>query len=130
MENGYTTAMPGKTEIATNLVRRPADGYVMTASGRNVPQPPWIISGDPESAIAYDQWLIEQGRLEVRPKAEVVHSGKRPFGGPLPKIAYSRSTICIDGQGTLSDIFLLTGLLEEAHNEDHVDSRQTDSCIR
>jgi hypothetical protein len=65
MENGYTTAMPGKTEIATNLVRRPADGYVMTASGRNVPQPPWIISGDPESAIAYDQWLIEQGRLEA-----------------------------------------------------------------
>ena len=67
---------------------------------------------------------------ENRPKPEVVHFVKRPFGGPLPKIAYSRSTIYIEGQGTLSDIFLLTGLLEEAHNEDHVDSRQTDSCIR
>lgn len=57
--------MPDKTEIATNLVRRPADGYVMTASGRNVPQPPWIVDGDPESTIAYDEWLIEQGRTEA-----------------------------------------------------------------
>lgn len=57
--------MPYKTEISTNLVRRPVYGYVRTASGRNVPQPPWIISEDPDSTTAYDEWLIEQGRTEA-----------------------------------------------------------------
>lgn len=52
-------------ETATNLVRRPVDGCVLTASGRLVPQPPWIIAGDPATSAAYDQWLIDQTRAEA-----------------------------------------------------------------
>lgn len=52
-------------EAATNLVRRPIDGCVITASGRLVPQPPWIIPDDPATAAAYDQWLIDQTRDEA-----------------------------------------------------------------
>jgi hypothetical protein len=52
-------------EAATNLVRRPVDGCVITASGRCIPQPPWIIAEEPETAVAYDQWLIDQGREEA-----------------------------------------------------------------
>lgn len=52
-------------EVATNLVRRPVDGCVMTTSGRRIPQPPWIIAEEPETALAYDQWLIDQGREEA-----------------------------------------------------------------
>lgn len=50
---------------ATNLVRRPVDGQVITASGRNIPQPPWIFPDDPASAAAYAHWLLEQGREEA-----------------------------------------------------------------
>lgn len=53
------------SEAATNLVRRPIDGSVITASGRLIPQPPWIIQDDPSTAAAYDQWLIDQSRSEA-----------------------------------------------------------------
>jgi hypothetical protein len=52
-------------QAVTNLVRRPIEGYVTTASGRRIPQPPWIMPDEPETAIAYDQWLLEQGRSEA-----------------------------------------------------------------
>lgn len=55
---------------ATNLVRRPVDGCVITASGRLVPQPPWIIQDDPATAAAYDQWLIIQTRAEAMETGE------------------------------------------------------------
>lgn len=58
------------TETATNLVRRPIDGQVLTASGRLVPQPPWIIPDDPATAGAYDQWLIDQTRAEAAETGE------------------------------------------------------------
>ncbi|WP_151637100.1 hypothetical protein [Noviherbaspirillum aerium] len=52
-------------ETATNLVRRPVNGIVITASGRSIPQPPWIIPDDPATTAAYDQWLIDQSRIEA-----------------------------------------------------------------
>jgi hypothetical protein len=58
-------AMLDMREKATNLVRRPVDGHVTTTSGRNIPQPPWILPGKPETAAAYDQWLIDQSRAEA-----------------------------------------------------------------
>jgi hypothetical protein len=58
-------AMLDITEISTNLVRRPVDGYVITASGNKIPQPPWIIRSNLESTIAYDRWLIDQSRAEA-----------------------------------------------------------------
>ena len=58
-------AMLDTTKTSTNLVRRPVDGYVITASGRKIPQPPWIIQFDLESTIAYDGWLIDQSRTEA-----------------------------------------------------------------
>jgi len=51
--------------FVTNLVRRPVDGQVITASGRLIPQPPWVTSDSPVSAAAYDQWLVEQGMKEA-----------------------------------------------------------------
>ncbi|RZL97115.1 MAG: hypothetical protein EOO88_63035 [Pedobacter sp.] len=52
-------------DIDTNLVLRPIDGCVVTLSGRRIPQPPWILPGDQESAIAYQAWLAEQARAEA-----------------------------------------------------------------
>jgi hypothetical protein len=66
MELQSTDAMPDNSTIATNLVRRPVDGVVVTSSGRCIPQPPWIFLQDPESQAAYDGWLIEQGKAEAR----------------------------------------------------------------
>ena len=51
--------------FVTNLVRRPVDGQVITASGRLIPQPPWVTSDSPVSAAAYDQWLVEQAVKEA-----------------------------------------------------------------
>jgi hypothetical protein len=50
----------------TDLVLRPVDGYVMTVNGHCIPQPLWIVHVDPSTVIAYDQWLIEQGRREAQ----------------------------------------------------------------
>jgi hypothetical protein len=58
-------SMINLSDTATNLVRRPIDGNVVTASGRLIPQPPWIIPQDPATTIAYDQWLIDQSRSEA-----------------------------------------------------------------
>lgn len=60
-----TELLPENTTAATNLVRRPADGVVITSSGRPIPQPPWIIPDDPQSYANYDQWLIDQSRHEA-----------------------------------------------------------------
>jgi hypothetical protein len=49
-------------EATTNLVIRPCDGYVVTVSGRWIPQPPWIFPDDRASVIAYNDWLIRQAR--------------------------------------------------------------------
>lgn len=49
----------------TNLVRRPIDGHVLSASGRLIPQPPWVLPESPLSIAAYDQWLIDQAREEA-----------------------------------------------------------------
>jgi len=58
-------AAPNPILATTNLVRRPVDGCVVTASGRLIPPPPWILPDDPCSSVAYDQWLLDQGRLEA-----------------------------------------------------------------
>lgn len=50
----------------TNLVIRPVDGHVLTASGNRIPQPPWILPDDPATLAAYDQWLVAQGRNEAQ----------------------------------------------------------------
>jgi hypothetical protein len=49
----------------TNLVLRPKDGCVTTVSGRRIPQPPWIYPNDQASLTAYQDWLIEQARMEA-----------------------------------------------------------------
>ena len=60
-----TEPMPDQPAIDSNLVLRPADGVVVTSSGRTIPQPPWIVPDDPCSQLAYDRWLLEQGRAEA-----------------------------------------------------------------
>ena len=60
-----TEPMQDQPTIASNLVLRPADGVVVTSSGRTIPQPPWIVADDPMSQVWYDRWLIEQGRAEA-----------------------------------------------------------------
>jgi hypothetical protein len=54
------------SETVTDLVLRPVDGYVTTVNGHCIPQPPWIVHDDPNTVIAYDQWLIDQGRREAQ----------------------------------------------------------------
>lgn len=56
---------PDESRTATNLVRRPVNGCVITSSGRAIPQPPWILPDDPQSQIDYDLWLLEQSRAEA-----------------------------------------------------------------
>jgi hypothetical protein len=51
---------------ATNLVLRPVEGCVITVNGHRVPQPPWILPDDPDTVIAYDQWLIDQAKQEAQ----------------------------------------------------------------
>ncbi|SNS83470.1 hypothetical protein SAMN06265795_107110 [Noviherbaspirillum humi] len=63
-------AIPDLRENATNLVRRPVDGKVITASGRAIPQPPWIIAEQPATLVTYSQWLIDQGRAEAEDLGE------------------------------------------------------------
>lgn len=54
----------------TNLVRRTGKGHVITASGRPIPTPPWVIAGSPQTAVEYDQWLLEQARAEATETGE------------------------------------------------------------
>jgi hypothetical protein len=51
--------------VVTNLVIRPVDGHVLTVNGRRIPQPPWILPGDPESLIVYWAWIAMQARIEA-----------------------------------------------------------------
>lgn len=37
-----------------------------TVSGHRVPQPPWILPEDPDTVVAYDQWLIDQAKQEAQ----------------------------------------------------------------
>jgi hypothetical protein len=62
IENSFTGE---GMQSVTNLVLRPIDGCVMTVSGRRIPQPPWILPNDQASVIAYQNWLIEQARIEA-----------------------------------------------------------------
>lgn len=62
--------------LTTNLVRRPSDGLVTTTSGRRIPQPPWIIPDQQESVLAYDQWLIDQGREEAAETGDIWMTGR------------------------------------------------------
>lgn len=54
-----------KTHSATNQVRRPVKGMVLTSSGRRIPQPPWIITDVPHTQTDYDLWLVAQSRIEA-----------------------------------------------------------------
>jgi glycine cleavage system H lipoate-binding protein len=53
-------------ETATELVLRPVDGDVTTVNGHRIPQPPSIVQDDPNTVIAYGQWLIDQDRREAQ----------------------------------------------------------------
>lgn len=37
----------------------------MTSSGRSIPAPPWILPEEPETADAYDRWLVKHSRDEA-----------------------------------------------------------------
>ena len=65
-------AAPDAARAATNLVRRPVNGAVITSSGRAIPQPPWIFPDDPQSQTRYDQWLMTHSRSEAEELGEAL----------------------------------------------------------